>query len=133
MTINQALEYRNNQNSRIFKVSKNWVMVKGKMDTKFKDHSSIEKFIESVEEEINNKNARENCNKVVDFLKGKKIELLKTSTFGSFYFYTKNGLIRVSNHHYTSDLHKETSLNLCSYEENGFNSLIEQVENFLNK
>ena len=86
MTINQAIEYRNDQNVRTFKVSKNWVMVKGKMDAKFKDHSSIENFIESVEEEINNNNSRINCDKVVEYLKSKNIELLKTSTFGSFYF-----------------------------------------------
>ena len=132
MTINQAIEYRNGQNVRTFKVSKNWVMVKGKMDAKFKDHSSIENFIESVEEEINNNNSRINCNKVVEYLKSKNIELFKTSTFGSFYFHTEKGLIRVSNHHYTSDLHKETSLNLCSYGKNGFENLINEFENFLN-
>ena len=73
MTINQEIEYRNGQNVRTFKVSKNWVMVKGKMDAKFKDYSSIENFIELVEEEINNNNSRINCNKFVDYLKYKNI------------------------------------------------------------
>ena len=133
MTLTEAIEYRNSQKSgRIFKVSKNWIMVKNNSEKRFSDHSNIEIFIENTESEIKMINSINNSKKTVDFLVSLGFEIDNKSFFGSVYFYTKIGHIRVSNHHYVSEKYNDPELNLCSYEIDGYLEMIESVKKFLN-
>lgn len=133
MNITEAINYRNSQNpGRQFKVSKNWVMVKYNCDKRFSDHSSIEKFIDNVEDEIRTNNSSINSKKTVEFVLSLGLNPDNKSITGSTYFYTPKGHLRISNHHFTSEKHDTPELNLCSYEENGFESMIKQAKQFLN-
>ena len=132
MTLTQAIDYRNNQKSgRTFKVSKNWIMVKNNSDKRFSDHSSVVIFIENVENEIKTNNSRLNAQKTIEYLVLIGLEIDNKSIFGSTYFYTKKGHIRVSNHHYTSEKYNDPELNLCSYNIDGHLEMIESAKNFL--
>ena len=132
MTIKEALEYRNSQqSSRTFKVSKNWVMVKSNNDQKFKDWGSFEKFIDSVKEEINTNNSRINSFKTIEFAESLGLEVYYKSVYGSVYFLTEKGKIRISNHDWTSEKHIEPVLNLCSYNKEGYKEMISELANFL--
>ena len=115
-----------------FKVVKGWVYRKNFSEKRFSCYQRQDLFIADFVEMQNQINANENSNVVIEFLKELGLEILNKSIFGSVYFYTKKGTVRVSNHHWTSEKHNEPSLNLCSYEKNGHVSMINQLKQFLN-
>lgn len=131
MRIEEAIIYKNNQNVKTFKVSKNWVVAKSDTEKRFKDFSSIESFIEDTEIEINNNNAYLNSRKVVEYVLSLGLEADYKSIYGSVYFHTPKGTLRVSNHAYTSEKHLEPKLNVCSYKESGYLDMIKDINEFL--
>ena len=133
MTTKQAIEYRNSFGNCTFKISGTSVMVKYNSELKFKRYGNLDIFVDSSIELRNNIISTTNFRNTISKLEELGFVADNKSVFGSVYFYTKNGHLRISNHHYTSFNHKNPEINLCSYAENGFIEMTSNAIEFLNK
>lgn len=132
MTTQEIITLRQSQTQAFqYKLVKGSIYRKSLSDKKFSYFQSEEVFVESFLERQRQLNATINSVKMNDYLISLGFEKTAHSTTSS-YFQTKNGLVRVSNHHWTSEKHFTPNLNLCSYENNGYEEMINQFNIFIN-
>lgn len=74
------------------------------------------------------RNAEENFNEVLRYLKTIGVEISYSSIYGSIYFNWKGYKIRVSTHHFTSENHISPDYNIFSYDKNGHVDMIALLE-----
>ena len=133
MTATEIISLKNKIGIGEYKIVKDWVYFKKDFDKRFSAYQRLDLFIECFENLEREKNARQNSKLVFEFLEENNVECDYKSIYGSRY-YTINGKhIRVSNHHYTSEMHKECEFNFCSYAKNGYLEIIESLKEHLNK
>ena len=111
-----------------YKVVDGWVYRKYNHEKRFSAHMRKDLFIEDYEDSIRELNAKKNAHLVFKFLEENNIIAYYKSIFGSRYYIINGKSVRVSNHHYTSEKHEECSFNFCSYEENGYKGIIEELQ-----
>lgn len=115
-----------------YKIVKDWVYNKKNSDKRFSAYQRLDLFIESFENLEREKNARQNSKLVFEFLEENNIIADYKSIYGSRYFNINGKSIRVSNHHYTSEMHKECDYNFCSYNKNGHLEIINSLKSIIN-
>jgi NAD+--asparagine ADP-ribosyltransferase len=114
-----------------FKVVKSNVYRKLHFEKRFSFYQTVENFISHHKELVYRKNASKNYKIAKEYLISLGLEIKATST-NSIYFISDKGIIRVSDHHWTSEKHNEPILNLCSYDQNGHIQMINEINNLLN-
>lgn len=119
----------------------NWVMKLDSRTDKYKTYQRFDLFHDKILEQERLMYAKENANKVFEYLDSNGAELLNKSIYGSRYYIYKNNYIRVSNHHNQSQqTDKETGLNkykpnehnFYSYEKDGWKQIISEIESLNN-
>lgn len=119
----------------------NWVMKLDSRTNKYKTYQRFDLFHDKILEQERLMYAKENANKVFEYLDSNGAELLNKSIYGSRYYIYKNNYIRVSNHHNQSQqTNKETGLNkykpnehnFYSYEKDGWKQIISEIESLNN-
>ena len=114
------------------KIVKGNVYAKKWFEKRFSFYKTLENATKDLKEYELEMNALINSREVNNFIKNLGYELHATSG-NSCYYMTKNGIVRISNHHWTSEKHIEPALNLCSYKKNAYENLIDELQKFLNK
>lgn len=134
MTANEIISAKNELGiGGQYKIVKDWVYHKKDSDKRFSAYQRLHLFIESFENAEREKNARLNSKLVFEFLELENIEADYKSIYGSRYYTISGKYVRVSNHHYTSEMYKECDFNFCSYEVNGHLEIIESLKLILNR
>jgi hypothetical protein len=119
----------------------NWVMSLDVRTNRYKSYQDFNSFYDRILEMEREKYARENAQKVFEYLDDSGAELLNKSIYGSRYYIYKNNHIRVSNHDYQSQqTDRETGLpkykyykhNFFSYEKDGWQKIISEIESLKN-
>jgi ribosomal protein S18 acetylase RimI-like enzyme len=118
-----------------------WVMALDVRTNRYKSYQDFNSFYDGILEMEREKYARENAQKVFEYLDDSGAELLNKSIYGSRYYIYKNNHIRVSNHDYQSQqTDRETGLpkykyykhNFYSYEKDGWQKMISEIESLKN-
>jgi hypothetical protein len=115
-----------------YKIVKDWVYNKKNGDKRFSAYQRLDLFIEKFENEQRESNARHNSKLVFEFLENQNVKCDYKSIYGSRYYTINGKYVRVSNHHYTSEMYKECDYNFCSYKLNGHLEIIESLKLILN-
>jgi len=133
MTAKEIISAKNNLGiGGEYKIVKDWVYNKKDSDKRFSAYQRLDLFIGEYENAEREKNAGQNSKLVFDFLEGQNVECDYKSIYGSRYYTINGKYVRVSNHHYTSEMYKECEFNFCSYTKNGHLEIIESLKAILN-
>lgn len=94
-----------------------------------KVYHKFDELVEKWESFEREKNARENARRATEYIESKGAEIRTKSMYGSVYFSYKGYIVRISNHHWTSEMHDECDYNIVNYEEGGYVKMIEAINN----
>lgn len=134
LTLKEAIEYSNGiSEGTKYKEKDGWVYRKTNNDKRFKDYKSVNAFLRDIEEQSDSINAITNFKKVKDYIFSNGLTPDHKSTFGSYYFYTEKGTVRVSTHGYMSQRHDNSKIlvNIYSYDKNGHVEMIRRLGNYM--